>query len=100
MAEMIRVAATSHTTAVAGAIAGVVRGAGTATVQAIGASAVHQAVKAVAIARVYLLEDGIDIVCVPSFVVVEIGESERTAIRLEVVTRDHHLGEAAPEEGA
>lgn len=85
MSELIKVAATSPTTAVAGAIAGVVRGSGGAIVQAIGASAVHQAVKSVAIARIYLQEDGIAIVCVPSFVDVDVGGSERTAVRLEVV---------------
>lgn len=94
MTELIRVASTSPTTAVAGAIAGVIRGTGSAAVQAIGASAVHQAVKSVAIARVYLQEDGIDITCVPMFVDVEVGGNERTAVRIEVT------GHGAPLENA
>jgi len=82
--EILKVAAKSRSTAVAGAIAGVIRETGRAEVQAIGAGAVNQAVKAVAIARGYLAEDGIDIACVPSFVEVVIGSQERTAIKLVV----------------
>jgi len=85
--DMLKVAAKSRSTAVAGAIAGVVRESGRAEVQAIGAGAVNQAVKAVAIARNYLAEDGIDIICVPSFVEVVIADQERTAIRIVVEKR-------------
>ena len=84
---IIRVAATSRSTAVAGAIAGVMRERGQVDVQAIGAGAVNQAVKAVAIARGYLELDGIDIVCVPTFVEVIIEGQERTAVRLSVQKR-------------
>jgi stage V sporulation protein S len=87
MADIIRVAAQSRSTAVAGAIAGVVREQGRADVQAIGAGAVNQAVKAVAIARGFLALDGIDVVCVPSFADVDIGGQERTAIRMAVEPR-------------
>ena len=82
--EILKVAAKSRSTSVAGAIAGVIRESGHAEVQAIGAGAVNQAVKAIAIARGYLEEDGIKIVCVPSFVEVMIGSQERTAIKLFV----------------
>jgi len=82
--DILKVSAKSRSTAVAGAIAGVIRECGHADVQAIGAGAVNQAVKAVAIARGYLTEDGITIVCMPSFVEVTIGDQERTAIRLVV----------------
>ena len=85
--DIIKVAATSRSTAVAGAIAGVMREQERVDVQAIGAGAVNQAVKAVAIARSYLEQDGIDIVCVPSFVEVVIGDQERTAVRLGVERR-------------
>ena len=85
--EVIRVAARSRSTAVAGAIAGIVRESGRAEVQAIGAGAVNQAVKAVAIARGYLELDGIDVICIPSFVEVEIDGQERTAIKLSVEPR-------------
>jgi stage V sporulation protein S len=84
---MIRVAAQSRSTAVAGAIAGVIREHGRADVQAIGAGAVNQALKAVAIARGFLLLEGTDVVCIPSFVDVQIGGGERTAIRLAVEPR-------------
>lgn len=85
--EMIKVAADSRSTAVAGAIAGVIRERGRVDVRAIGASAVNQAVKAVAIARNYLLPEGIDIVCIPSFSEVVIDGQERTAVHLTVETR-------------
>ncbi len=85
--DIIKVAATSRSTAVAGAIAGVMREQEQVDVQAIGAGAVNQAVKAVAIARSYLELDGIDIVCVPSFVEVTIDGQERTAVRLGVERR-------------
>jgi stage V sporulation protein S len=82
--DIIKVAATSRSTAVAGAIAGVMREKGQVDVQAIGAGAVNQAVKAICIARGYLEEDGIDIICIPSFVEVEIDDQERTAVRLSI----------------
>lgn len=87
MADVIRVAAQSRSTAVAGAIAGVIREHGRAEVQAIGAGAVNQAVKAAAIARGYLALEGLDVVLVPSFADVEIGGQERTAIRLAIEPR-------------
>lgn len=82
--DILKVSAKSRSTAVAGAIAGVVRECGHAEVQAIGAGAVNQAVKAVAIAHGYLAEDGIEIVCIPCFTEVMIGDQERTAIKLLV----------------
>ncbi len=87
MVDIIRVAAQSRSTAVAGAIAGVVREHGRAQVQAIGAGAVNQAVKAAAIARGFLALDGLDVVCIPSFADVEIGGQERTAIRITIEPR-------------
>ena len=85
--EVLKVAANSRSTAVTGAIAGVVRESGRAEVQAIGARAVNQAVKAVAIARGYLALDGIDVICIPAFTEVMIGDQERTAIKLTVEVR-------------
>ncbi|NLF01580.1 MAG: stage V sporulation protein S [Anaerolineales bacterium] len=85
--DVIKVAATSRSTAVAGAIAGVVRERGQVDVQAIGAGAVNQAIKAVTIARGYLELDGIDIVVVPSFAEVMIDDQERTAVRLSIEKR-------------
>jgi stage V sporulation protein S len=85
--EVIKVSAHSRSTAVAGAIAGVIRDHRYAEVQAIGASAVNQAVKAVAIARSYLALDGIDITCQPEFVEIEIDGQERTALKLIIEPR-------------
>ncbi len=82
--NIIKVSARSRTAAVAGAIAGVMRESGRAEVQAIGAGAVNQSVKAIIIAKGYLAEEGTHIFCVPSFVEVEIDGQERTAIRIVV----------------
>lgn len=84
---IIKVSAGSRTSSVAGAIAGVVRDNNRAEVQAIGAGAVNQAVKAVAIARGFLQEDGLDVICIPEFTTVDIDGKERTAIRLVVEPR-------------
>ncbi len=85
--EIIKVSASSRSTAVAGAIAGVVRDRGRVDVQAIGAGAVNQALKAAAIARGYLLLDGINVIVIPSFQEVVIDDVERTAIRFAVEPR-------------
>jgi stage V sporulation protein S len=85
--DVLKVSAHSRSTAVAGAIAGVIREKGRAEVQAIGAGAVNQAAKAVAIARTYLALDGIDVICIPAFTDVKIADQERTAIRLIVEPR-------------
>jgi len=83
----LKVSAKSRPSAVAGAIAGVVRESGRAEVQAIGAGATNQAVKAVAIAREYLRETGIEAVCLPSFIDVAIDGEDRTAMLLVVEVR-------------
>ncbi len=85
--DMIKVSANSRTSAVAGAIAGVVREHKRAEVQAIGAGAVNQAIKALVLARSYLHGDGIEVVCLPEFVDVEIEDKVRTAIKLVVEPR-------------
>ncbi|MFM7583164.1 MAG: stage V sporulation protein S [Caldilinea sp.] len=87
MAELIKVSAQSRSTSVAGAIAGVMREHEYTEIQAIGASAVNQAIKAATIARGYLEQDGIDLVLVPSFTDVEIEGNERTAVRFAVFRR-------------
>src|SRR5689334_16277309 len=85
--EMIKVSANSRTSAVAGAIAGVVREHKRAEVQAIGAGAVNQAVKALVLAIGYLKNDDIHVVCVPEFADVTIDDKVRTAIKLVVEPR-------------
>lgn len=86
--DIIKVSANSRTSAVAGAIAGVIREHGRAEVQAIGAGAVNQSVKALVLAISYLRErDEIEVVCVPEFVDVEIEDKVRTAIKLVIAPR-------------
>jgi len=85
--DIIKVSATSRTSAVAGAIAGVIRETKRAEVQAIGAGAVNQAIKALILATGYLEGDGIAVVCRPEFVEVTIDEKLRTAIKLVIEPR-------------
>ena len=85
--EMLKVSSKSAPDSVAGAIANVIRESGSAELQAVGAGAANQAIKAVAIARGYLAPTGIDLICVPAFASVEIDGEERTAIRLIVESR-------------
>jgi stage V sporulation protein S len=82
--DMIKVSANSRTSAVAGAIAGVIREHRRAEVQAIGAGAVNQAVKALVLATGYLKNDGINVACVPEFADVTIEDKVRTAIKLVI----------------
>lgn len=80
--EILKVSAKSNPNSVAGAIAGIIRKDGGVEIQVIGAAALNQAVKVVAIARGFLAPGGIDLVCRPAFVELEIEGTERTAIRL------------------
>lgn len=93
--NIIKVSANSRTAAVAGAIAGVMREHRFAEVQSIGAGAVNQSIKAIILAKGYLVNDGIDIICVPEFVDVDIDGKVRTAIKLTVTPRGE---DTAPQE--
>ena len=85
--EILKVSATSKPVAVAGAIAGVIRTSQKVEVQAIGAGAINQAIKAIAISRGYVLPAGLDLVCIPSFVDLSFDGQDRTGIRLLVEVR-------------
>jgi stage V sporulation protein S len=85
--SVLKVSAHSSPNSVAGALAGVLRERATAELQAIGAGATNQAVKAIAIARSYLESSGFDLTCVPEFTDVEIDGKSRTAIRLLIERR-------------
>ena len=85
--EVLKVSSKSNPNSCAGAIAGVIRQSGTVEVQVVGAGALNQAVKAVAIARGYVASSGIDLVCIPTFADVEIDGQSRTAIRLLLLDR-------------
>jgi stage V sporulation protein S len=91
--DILKVSTKSSPNAVAGAIAAILRETGSVSVQVIGAGALNQAVKAVAIARAFVSEDGIDPICIPTFQDVEIGGEARTAIRLTI---EHRLLETGP----
>ena len=94
--EILKVSSKSNPNSVAGAMAGVVRQTGAVEVQVVGAGALNQAVKAVAIARGYLAPSGIDVVCVPTFVDVEIDGQSRTAMRLLIEDRAGSQTPAVP----
>ena len=85
--EQLKVSTKSNPNSVAGAMAGVLRQHGAVEVQVVGAGALNQAIKAVAIARGYVAAGGIDLVCVPSFADIEIDGERRTAIRLVIEDR-------------
>lgn len=85
--EVLKVSANSIPNKVAGALAGKIREDGRTEIQAIGAGALNQAVKAVAIARGFVAPSGVDLVCIPAFTDVVIDNEERTAIKLIVEPR-------------
>ena len=86
--EILKVAAKSNPNSVAGAIANVFREKGKVELQAIGAGAVNQAVKAIAISRGYVASSGVDLVCIPGFTDIEIDGEERTAIKFIVTSHN------------
>lgn len=85
--ETLKVSTRSNPNSVAGAMAGAVRQAGAVEVQVVGAGALNQAIKAVAIARGYVAASGIDLVCVPTFADILIDGERRTALRLSIEDR-------------
>ena len=86
--EVLKVSSKSNPNSCAGALAGVLRQHGAVEVQVVGAGALNQAVKAVAIARGFVADSGLDLVCVPTFADIEIDGESRTAIRLLVEDRE------------
>ena len=85
--EVLKVSSKSNPNSVAGALAGVLREKGSAEIQAIGAGALNQAVKAIAIARGFVAPSGMDLVCVPAFTDIYIEGDQKTAIKLIVEPR-------------
>ncbi|MCK8816749.1 stage V sporulation protein S [Natroniella sulfidigena] len=82
--ELLKVATKSNPNKVAGALAGVLREQGYAEMQAVGAGAVNQSVKAIAIARGFVAPSGLNLICIPAFIDVEIAGETRTAIKFIV----------------
>ena len=85
--DVLRISTKSNPNSVAGAIAGLIKEKGRAEMQAIGAGALNQAVKAVAIARGFVAPSGVDLICVPAFTEIKIEEDERTGIKLLIEPR-------------
>ena len=85
--DVLKVSGASNPKAVAGALAAVLRERGTAEVQAVGAGAVNQAVKAIAISRGFVAPNGIDLIAIPAFTEIVIDGQERTAIKFIVEQR-------------
>lgn len=85
--DVLKVSAKSSPNKVAGALANVLREQNHAELQAIGAGALNQAVKAVAIARGFVAPSGVNLICIPAFTDIEIDGEERTAIKLIVEPR-------------
>ena len=87
MTTLLKVSASSNPNKVAGALAGTIREQGKAELQTVGAGALNQAIKAVAIARGFVAPGGIDLICIPAFITIEIDGEERTAIKLIIEPR-------------
>lgn len=85
--DVLKVSAKSNPNSVAGALAGVIREKGSTEIQTIGAGALNQAIKAIAIARGFIAPGGIDLICIPAFTDIVIDGEERTAIKLIVESR-------------
>jgi stage V sporulation protein S len=95
--ETLKVSTRSSPNSVAGAIAGALRASGAVEVQVVGAGALNQAIKAVAIARGYVAASGIDLVCIPTFADIKIDGEQRTAIRLSIEDRVHTRPDPLPQ---
>lgn len=85
--EVLKVSSKSSPNSVAGALAGVLRENGSAELQVVGAGALNQAIKAIAIARGFVAPSGLDLICVPAFTDIHINGEERTAIKLLIEPR-------------
>ena len=85
--EVLKISSKSNPNSVAGAIAGLVKESTRAEMQAIGAGAINQAIKAVAIARGFVAPAGVDLVCIPAFAEVQVEGEDRTGIKLIIESR-------------
>lgn len=85
--EILKVSAKSNPNSVAGALAGVIRERGAAEIQVVGAGALNQSIKAVAIARGFVAPSGINLICIPAFTDIKINGEDRTAIKLIIEPR-------------
>lgn len=86
--EILKVATKSNPNSVAGALAGIIREQGSCEIQAVGAGAINQSIKAIAIARGFMAPSGVDLTFIPAFTEIDINGEGRTAIRLIVEKRN------------
>lgn len=82
--ELLKISSNSNPNSVAGAIAGLIKDKKKVEMQAIGAGALNQAIKAIAIARGFVAPLGVNLVCIPAFADVKVEGEERTGIKLIV----------------
>ena len=92
----MKVSTRSNASSVAGAIAAVLKDGDEVRIQCIGAGALNQAVKAMAIARTYLEPAKLDLVCIPAFITAKLDERELTGMRLAIVPKDMREGYVVP----
>lgn len=85
--DVLKVSTKSSPNSVAGALAAIIKEKNIVEIQAVGAGAINQAVKAIAIARGFIAPSGKDIICIPAFTDILIDGEERTAIKLIVQPR-------------
>ena len=82
--NVLKISTKSNPNSVAGAIAGLIKERGKAEMQAIGAGALNQAIKAIAIARGFVAPSGVDLICIPAFTEIQIDGEEKSAIKILV----------------
>lgn len=85
--DVLKVSTKSNPNSVAGALAAIIKEKNLVEIQAVGAGAVNQSIKAIAIARGFIAPSGKDIICIPAFTDIIIDGEERTAIKLIVQPR-------------
>jgi stage V sporulation protein S len=87
MIKMLRSSAKTNPSSLAGAMAGQLRQHGQSVVSCVGAGAVNQAIKAVAICRGFVAPSGVDLICIPAFSDIEIDGEDRSAVKLIIEPR-------------
>ncbi len=80
--EILKISSKSNPNSVAGAIAGLIKENEKIEMQVVGAGALNQAIKAIAIARGFIAPLGIELICIPSFTELEIDGEKRTGMKL------------------
>ena len=85
--EILKVSSKSNPSSVAGALANIFKEKNNVEIQAVGAGAINQAIKSIAIARGYIAPSGKNLICIPAFAEVQVEGEDRTGIKLIVESR-------------